>query len=73
MNYVPQAPAPFGSKQRIKEYFGDTLAECSEDYNPQDVADAFFEELESWIEYHNNCANTYELIRTALSKRVSEA
>ena len=64
---------PSYSKNRLKEYFGDTLAECSEDYDPQDVADAFLEELESWVKYHNNCANAYELIRESLRKRVCEA
>jgi hypothetical protein len=67
----PSMNPPFGSKERLKGFFGDTLAECNEDYNPQDVADAFVEELESWIDYHKTCANAYELIRTALSKRVS--
>lgn len=70
MTYV-NYPA-FGSKDRLKSFFGDTLAECGEDYNPQDVADAFVEELESWIEYHQTQMKAYELIREALRKRVSE-
>lgn len=69
MTYTRPYP-PFGSKERLKQCFGDTLAECSEDYDPQDVADAFLEELESWIDYHHNAANCYELIRTALGKRI---
>jgi hypothetical protein len=60
----------FGSKERLSALFGDTLAECSEDYDPQDVADAFFEELESWVQYHHKCAKAYELIRESLRKRV---
>jgi len=70
--YISMNP-PFGSKERLQGFFSDTLAECNEDYNPQDVADAFVEVLESWIQYHQNSANAYEAIRTALSKRVSEA
>lgn len=69
MTYIRPYP-PFGSKERLKQNFGDTLAECSEDYDPQEVADAFIEELDSWIDYHHNAANCYELIRTALGKRV---
>jgi len=61
------------SKDRLKEYFGDYLAECSENYDPQDVADAFVEELDSWITYHQKSAAAYELIRESLRKRVCEA
>ena len=64
---------PFGCKERLKALFGDTLAECSEQYDPQEVADAFVEELDSWINYHHNCADTYELIRESLRKRVRKA
>jgi predicted HD phosphohydrolase len=61
---------PFGSKERLMAFFGDILAECSEDYDPQDVADAFVEELDTWVKYHHNCAKAYELIRESLRKRV---
>lgn len=71
MTDFPEMNPRFGSKQRLQCFFADALAECSENYNPQDVADAFVEELESWIDYHKTCANAYELVRTALSKRVS--
>lgn len=63
--------APFGSKERIRHLFGDTLSECSENYKPEDVADAFLEELDDWIQYHHKCADAYELIRDSLRKRVS--
>ena len=66
-------PSCLYTKDRLKEFFGDALAECSEDYDPQEVADAFVEELDSWITYHHNCANAYELIRESLRKRVCEA
>ena len=61
----------FGSKERLRHLFGDTLAECSENYTPEDVADAFLEELDSWIQYHHQCADAYELIRHTIHKRVS--
>ena len=66
-------PSSLYTKDRLKQFFGDALAECSEDYDPQEVADAFVEELDSWITYHHNCANAYELIRESLRKRVCEA
>jgi len=66
-------PMSLYTKDRLKQFFGDTLAECSEDYDPQEVADAFVEELDSWIDYHHNCADTYELIRESLRKRVRKA
>ena len=65
--------AAFGTKERLKEYMGDFLAEVPEGYNLQDVVDVIFEELDSWIEYHNNNAKVYETIRAGLTERVSKA
>jgi len=56
----------------MKALFGDTLAEVPESYDPHEVADAFLEELDSWITYHADCKATYESVRIALRKRVSE-
>ena len=64
---------PFGCKERLKALFGDTLAECSEQYDPQEVADAFVEELDIWIDCHKKQAESYELIRESLRKRVRKA
>ena len=65
--------APFGTKQRLKEYMGDFFAEVPEGYDIQDVIDVIFEELDSWIEYHNKNAKVYETIRDGLTKRVPAA
>ena len=72
MIYIPEPSPPFGTKERMKDYFSDTLAEVPESYDPHEVADAFLEELESWITYHEDCKATYESVRIALRKRVSE-
>lgn len=72
MIYIPEPSPPFGTKERMKDYFSDTLAEVPENYNPHEVADAFLEELESWITYHADCKATYESVRIAIRKRVSE-
>jgi len=72
MTYIPEPSPPFGSKERMKGYFGDVLAEVPESYDPHEVADAFLEELDSWITYHADCKATYESVRIALRKRVSE-
>jgi hypothetical protein len=72
MTYIPEPSPSFGSKERMKDYFSDALAEVPENYNPHEVADAFLEELESWITYHADCKATYESVRIALRKRVSE-
>ena len=72
MTYIQQPHPAFGTKERIKALFGDTLAEVPESYDPHEVADAFLEELESWITYHADCKATYESVRIALRKRISE-
>ena len=55
----------------IEQYIN--MLEVHEDYDPQEVADAFVEELDSWITYHQKSAAAYELIRESLRKRVCEA
>lgn len=72
MTYIPEPSPPFGSKERMRNYFSDALGEVSENYNPHEVADAFLEELESWITYHADCKATYESVKVALRKRISE-
>ena len=72
MIYIPEPSPPFGTKEKMEEYFSDTLAEVPESYDPHEVADAFLEELDSWITYHADCKATYESVRIAIRKRVSE-
>lgn len=62
-----------GTKERLQEYMADFFAEVPEDYDPQIVADVIVEELESWINYHQQNVNAYEAVRTALGERVSKA
>lgn len=72
MTYIPEPYPPFGSKERMRNYFSDVFSEVPENYNPHEVADAFLEELESWITYHADCKATYESVKVALRKRISE-
>lgn len=72
MIYIPEPHPPLGSKERMRNYFSDALVEVPENYNPHEVADAFLEELESWITYHADCKATYESVKVALRKRISE-
>lgn len=58
----------FDSKQRMKEWFDDFLADVSEGTDPKEVADAILESLEGWIKYHSNSLTTYEAVRDHLRK-----
>jgi len=69
MTYTPKT---FGPKERMRQYFSDILAEVSEIDDPCEVVDAFLEELDSWAAYHETCKATYESVKVALRKRVSE-
>lgn len=66
MNYQ----TPFATKQRLLEYLSDFFAEVPDGYDPDDVADAVFESLESWISYHQTNLSTYELVRSKLRERI---
>jgi hypothetical protein len=61
-------------KQRVRDYFADTLSECTEDdITPLEVAEIFIEELNDWSRYHKNQYDNYEAIRAALGERVRQA
>jgi len=69
MTYTPQ---PFSPKERMRQNFSDILAEVSEIDDPCEIVDAFLEELNSWAAYHEKCKATYESVKVALQKRISE-
>ena len=58
----------FNDKERMKEWFDDFFADVSEGTDPEEVADAILESLQSWIKYHKDALTTYEAVRNHLRK-----